>query len=113
MKAKELHQMSTAQFHREYATMADGDWREVVAMKFSQNAEEMRAMRGDLKTNTEATERIETSIAGILEAFNSLKGAFKVFEFIGRAAKPLAAIAAACVAITAIYNLIVHGTPRS
>lgn len=46
-----------------------------------------------LADNTATTKRIETSTHEMVELFQSWKGAMKVLETIGKAAKPLAAIA--------------------
>jgi hypothetical protein len=54
-----------------------------------------------LADNTAATKRIETNTAELVELFVSFKGAFKVLEMLGKAAKPLAAIASLCIAVGA------------
>jgi hypothetical protein len=63
----------------------------------------MEGIEKSLKENNEATARVETNTADLLEAFNALRGAFKVFTWIGKAAKPLGYIA---LAITAILGTI-------
>lgn len=46
-----------------------------------------------LATNTAATSRVEANTQEIVDLFHSWKGAMKVLDIIGKAAKPLAAIA--------------------
>lgn len=43
-----------------------------------------------LEANTRMTQRIEKNTAEVVEAFAAMSGAFKVFNFIGTLAKPLA-----------------------
>jgi hypothetical protein len=47
-----------------------------------------------VRTNAEATSRIEKNTGDLVEAFQSLRGGFKVLEFVGKLAKPLAGIIA-------------------
>lgn len=63
----------------------------------------MEGMERSLQENTEATARVESNTADLLEAFNALRGAFKVFTWIGKAAKPLGYIA---LAITAFLGTL-------
>lgn len=42
--------------------------------------------------NTEAIDRMSSETSEMLEMFKSFKGAFRVLEYIGKLAKPLAAI---------------------
>ena len=57
---------------------------EITAVKLEQ-AEYRRL----LKENTDDTKAIKADTAELLEAFRSFKGAMKVLEWIGKAAKPL------------------------
>lgn len=47
-----------------------------------------------LDDNTATTKRVEANTQEIVDAFRSWQGAVKVLDFIGRLAKPLAAIGA-------------------
>ena len=67
------------------------------------------SMQADLAENTASTKRVETNTSDLVEAFDSLKGAFKVFNWIGKAAKPLSYIAAAAAAIVSLWTAFKAG----
>lgn len=75
------------QIHNE---LAEGDKRidalsdEVAAIKLDQ-----ARVRVDLAENTKATKRIEANTSEMLHVFESWKGAMKVLNWIGKAAKPI------------------------
>ena len=58
-----------------------------------------------LKENTDATNAIKADTAELLEAFRSFKGAMKVLEWIGRAAKPIGYIAGTAITFTSVLLL--------
>lgn len=58
----------------------------------------MGEMESAIKDNTEQIKSINTSTGELVEFFSSMKGAFKVFNFVGMAARPLASILALCAA---------------
>lgn len=77
----------------------------------------MQQLRNDLKTNTDATvantatsNAIKSDTGEIIEFFDSVKGAFKVFDMIGKAAKPLAAIVALGVAVWGAVQAFASGS---
>ena len=81
---------------------------EITAVKLEQ-AESRRL----LKENTDATNSIKADTAELLEAFRNLKGAMKVLEWIGKAAKPLGYIVGVCASITAFWTAMKSGvTPK-
>lgn len=66
-----------------------------------------------LKENTDATNAIKADTAELLEAFRSFKGAMKVLEWIGKAAKPLGYIAGFCASMYAFWTSVKSGvTPK-
>ena len=66
-----------------------------------------------LKENTDDTKAIKADTAELLEAFRSFKGAMKVLEWIGKAAKPLGYIAGLCASVTAFWAAMKSGvTPK-
>ena len=66
-----------------------------------------------LKENTDDTKAIKADTAELLEAFRSFKGAMKVLEWIGKAAKPLGYIIGVCASVTAFWTAIKSGvTPK-
>ena len=66
-----------------------------------------------LKENTDDTKAIKADTAELLEAFRSFKGAMKVLEWIGKAAKPLGYIVGACASVAAFWAAMKSGvTPK-
>ena len=81
---------------------------EITAVKLEQS--EFRRL---LKENTDATNSIKADTAELVEAFHSFKGAMKVLEWIGKAAKPLGYIATFVGAIVGIWAALKSGvTPK-
>ena len=81
---------------------------EITAVKLEQ-----AEFRHLLKENTDATNAIKADTAELLEAFRSFKGAMKVLEWIGKAAKPLGYIAGFCASIYAFWTAVKSGvTPK-
>lgn len=79
---------------------------------------DVAAVRAELKANTEATqavaastEAVAASTAELVEMFQAMKGAFKVFNMIGSFAKPMAyviGLATACVGMWAAIKTGIH-----
>ncbi len=85
-------------------TLAD----EITVVKLEQS--EFRHL---LKENTDATNAIKADTAELLEAFHSFKGAMKVLEWIGKAAKPIGYIAGLCASVAAFWAAMKSGvTPK-
>ena len=81
---------------------------EITAVKLEQ-----AEFRHLLKENTDATNSIKADTAELLEAFRSFKGAMKVLEWIGKAAKPLGYITTFVGAIVGIWTAMKSGvTPK-
>ena len=81
---------------------------EITAVKLEQS--EFRRL---LKENTDDTKAIKADTAELLEAFRSFKGAMKVLEWIGKAAKPIGYIAGLCASVTAFWAAMKSGvTPK-
>jgi len=75
--------------------------------------EQINKLRADLETNTVTTaetkatvDQIKTDTSEIIEVFKALSGGFKTLEFIGKLAKPLAAIIAFATGIAAWFGHI-------
>ena len=78
--------------------MCEIDKADFEAMTRRQEASEqaIREMREDIK-------QIRSDTAGIIEFFDSATGAFKVLNWIGKAARPLGYIAATCTAVAVAW----------
>lgn len=79
--------------------------------RLDRGAETMEQMQIGLDKNNAATERIESSTNEIVDFFTSMKGAFKVFNWIGKLAKPLGSIIALCTALWAAWLAFRIGKP--
>lgn len=65
--------------------------------------DDMTVVRRDLAANTEATQRLDKSTADLVEFLQAMKGMFKVLDWFGRMAKPIASIFALGTAAMALY----------
>lgn len=79
-------------------------WRETVDSRLCDDLEGMKALHKKLEENTKLTQQVQSDTSELVSLINSFKGAFSVFDMVGRAAKPLAYIATAA---TAIWGFIV------
>ena len=81
---------------------------EVTAIKLEQ-----AEFRHLLKENTDDTKAIKADTAELLEAFRSFKGAMKVLEWIGKAAKPMGYVVGLGASIAAFWTAMKSGvTPK-
>lgn len=81
---------------------------EITAVKLEQ-----AQFRVLLKENTDATKEIKADTAELLEVFGSFKAAFKVLEWIGKAAKPLGYVVGLVASIAAFWAALKSGvTPK-
>jgi hypothetical protein len=82
-------------------------WRRSIAIRQDALEANMEAFQEKLEENTEATKRVDKNTSELVDILNSWKGAFTVLDFLGKVAKPVAAIGsvvAACVAIWFNWN---------
>jgi hypothetical protein len=63
----------------------------------------------ELAENTSATKRIESNTAEMLDVFESWKGAMKVLNWIGKAAKPVGWIVGMCASMAAFWTAMKSG----
>lgn len=56
----------------------------------SERVDDLESQVNNLARSHEAMEKFNKSVEGLLDAFQALQGAWKVLEFIGKLAKPLA-----------------------
>ena len=79
---------------------------EITAVKLEQ-----AEFRHLLKEITDATNSIKADTAELLEAFRSFKGAMKVLEWIGKAAKPMGYVVGLGASIAAFWTAMKSGVP--
>ncbi|MFN3732258.1 hypothetical protein [Comamonas testosteroni] len=60
--------------------------------RLDKGSERMAAIERDLKAVTQELQERNQQMAELLEFFTAMKGAFKVLNWVGKVAKPLAAI---------------------
>jgi len=60
--------------------------------RFDKGSERMAAIERDLKAVAQELQELKQQLAEMLEFFTAMKGAFKVLNWVGKVAKPLAAI---------------------
>jgi hypothetical protein len=77
-----------------------------------QGSERMAAIERDLKAATQELHELKQQLADLLEFFAAMKGAFKVLNWVGKVAKPLAAIVMLGGACVGFWTAIKGGTGR-
>ena len=63
-----------------------------------------------LSENTASTRNVEAATSEIVDFFSSMKGAFKVLNWIGKLARPMGAIIAFCVALWSAWLAFAGGS---
>lgn len=87
------------------------EWRANVNARLDAGALKMRSLSEDLKANTDATLKVQTDTSELVSLLRSFQGAFRVFNLIGKAAKPLSYIVAVCGGLYGIYVSWKTGAP--
>ena len=96
----------------EWATKADV---ERIDQRLDRGDSRFDALEMQIKGNTALTKRTSEDTTEMLEFFRDMKGAFKVFNMVGKLAKPLAAIIGLGAAIVGMWVAIksgIHPGPR-
>jgi len=57
-------------------------------------------------TTNKQLQALATQVSGVIEIINAVQGAFKVLEFIGKAAKPVAYLVSIGAIVAATYNAL-------
>lgn len=70
----------------------------------SDRVAELESQVSSLTRSHEAMEKFTEKVEGLLEAFQALQGAWKVLEFVGKLAKPLALIGAFGAAVSLYWS---------
>ncbi|MBI1626763.1 MAG: hypothetical protein RR715_12375 [Comamonas sp.] len=83
-----------------------------VNKRFNQGSERMAAIERDLKVATQELHERNQQMAELLEFFTAMKGAFKVLNWVGKVAKPLAAIVMLGGACVGFWTAIKGGASR-
>jgi flagellar biosynthesis component FlhA len=83
-----------------------------VNKRFNQGSERMAAIERDLKAATQELQERNQQMAELLEFFTAMKGAFKVLNWVGKVAKPLAAIVMLGGACVGFWTAVKGGAGR-
>jgi hypothetical protein len=86
------------------------EWRAHVDKRLDDGAATMKEMRASLAENTTATKQVQNDTSELVELLKSFKGAFSVLEKLGKLARPLGYIVAACTACLAFWAALKGGT---
>lgn len=89
--------------------MQDDFGTEVVHPTMRQMWDRMDKFETGLNENTKSTKRIEGNTGQLIDILDSLKGAFKVLNWIGKIAKPVSAIIGACLGVWAVILAVKAG----
>lgn len=86
-------------------------WRAKVDQRLDDSAATMRKMREDLYANTITTNQVRADTSELVSLLKSFQGAFKVFNMVGKLAKPLTYIVMAATAVVTLYTTWKGGGP--
>lgn len=84
--------------------MNEAQWRTFVCERLEEGDVKMGSMEHSIQENTALTIDLKDDTKEMLEAFQAMKGGFKVLEWLGRIAKIVAAIGAAVAICWRAYN---------
>ena len=67
---------------------------------------DLAAMRTKLESNAESMQKVLDSTTEIVSFFDSMRGAMRVLDWIGKLARPVAGIIGMCAALVALWTAI-------
>ncbi len=74
--------------------------------RFDKGSERMAAIERELGKTRQELGELKQQLADLLEFFTAMKGAFKVLNWLGKLARPMAAIVGLGLALTAAWNAV-------
>lgn len=75
-----------------------------INQRFGQGSERMVAIERALAAERRELQELKGQLADLLDFFNAMRGAFKVLNWVGKVAKPVAAIVSLGAAMGAAYT---------
>ncbi len=88
-------------------------WRADVDRRLNDGADTMRGLRADIAANTTLTRSVQANTQDLVALLESFKGAFRVLEMLGKAARPLGYIVALAAAfLSALAAIKGGGSPK-
>lgn len=100
--------MSGTELH-EFATKADLLH---VEQRLDRGDSRFDQLEAEIRAGNALAGETRKDIAEMLDYYRSIKGAFRVFDMIGKLAKPMAAIVALGAAVVGLWTAIKTGLPR-
>jgi hypothetical protein len=88
------------------------EWRAGVDLRLDDGAVNMAGLHEKLAENTKVTLKVQEDTSELVSLINSFKGAFAVFDLVGRAAKPLGYVVMLATAIWGFVTAIKGGGSR-
>lgn len=80
-------------------------WRAKVERRLEEGSVTMKQLSADIAENTATTKQVQADTSELVVLLQSFKGAFRVLELLGKAAKPLGAIATLCAALMGLWSI--------
>jgi len=80
--------------------------RQQINQRFDTGSERMAAIERELGKTRQELGELKQQLADLLEFFTAMKGAFKVLNWLGKLARPAAAIVGLGVALAAAWNVV-------
>lgn len=80
-----------------------------IRQRLRDGAVRMKRIEAELAVVTTATESIKSDTSELLEVLEAMKGAFKVLDWLGRFARPVAAIVALAAALWGLVGAVKGG----
>jgi hypothetical protein len=74
-----------------------------INQRFGQGSERMAAIERALAAERRELQELKGQLSDLLDFFNAMRGAFKVLNWVGKVAKPVAAIVSLGAAVGAAY----------
>ena len=75
-----------------------------INQKFDNGSARMAGIERELTATRKELHELKQQLQDLLEFFEAMRGAFKVLNWLGKLAKPTAAIVALCVALAGAWN---------
>lgn len=87
----------------------DREWKKSLGDRLTRQDELLESLNERMEAQEAASDRLEASTSQIVTFFESMVGAFKVFDLVGKLAKPIGAIAGAAAAIGTLWVMLRGG----
>ncbi len=91
------------QDHREWRASVE-QWQRKTDARLDEGAKNFRLLRAEVADNTTMTKQVEANTSEVVSLLQSFQGAFKVFNLIGKFAKPLTYIVMAVTAVITLWT---------